>query len=126
MCTYSLDSIALSPAQVIHKNNTVITIKSKVVCVYSKFQAPVHVRNDTHPLLEKNDDAIASIKISTPSLKGVSISISHHFQIVKEQAQNLCSGDSYSQMNKHLSAQHHALIHLTARAMLALLTCQLH
>jgi len=34
--------------------------------VYSKFQAPVHVRNDTHPLLEKNDDAIASIKISTP------------------------------------------------------------
>tara|TARA_B100000524_G_scaffold311637_1_gene188263 strand:+ start:404 stop:724 length:321 start_codon:yes stop_codon:yes gene_type:complete len=89
MCTYSLDSIALSPAQVIHKNNTVITIKSKVVCVYSKFQAPVHIRNDTHPLLEKNDDAIASIKISTPSLKGVSISISHHFQIVKEQVQIL-------------------------------------
>jgi hypothetical protein len=57
--------------------------------VYSKFQAPVHISNDTHPLLEKNDDAIASIKISTPSLKGVSISISHHFQIVKEQVQTL-------------------------------------
>jgi hypothetical protein len=34
--------------------------------VYSKIQAPVRIRNDTHPLLEKNDDAIASIKIAKP------------------------------------------------------------
>ena len=83
----------------------------------------------TH-LLEKNDDAIASIKIVTSSLKEASISISHHFQIVKEQGQTSDGlGDSYSQMNKHRSAQKytewhritpgnpHALIHLTARAM---------